>query len=151
MASFCVLAASAKSQLDELKKPNPRYALELHTIRGMILCHLYIPVNINYDTDRVSSGSGSGSVGDISNGGPDSRTKEVCRYLGGQRRISKMEMMGRVFAGINHQGQTSHDVTVKMVQRPAQNCRSRGTRRQVRPVYEILNRPWALEVVVHHC
>ncbi len=28
--------ASAKSQLEELKKPNPRYALELHTIRGMI-------------------------------------------------------------------------------------------------------------------
>ena len=28
--------ASAKCQLEELKKPNPRYALELHTIRGMI-------------------------------------------------------------------------------------------------------------------
>ena len=28
--------ASAKSQLEELKKPNPRYVLELHTIRGMI-------------------------------------------------------------------------------------------------------------------
>jgi hypothetical protein len=28
--------ASAKSQLEELKKPIPRYVLELHTIRGMI-------------------------------------------------------------------------------------------------------------------
>jgi hypothetical protein len=28
--------ASAKVQLEELKKPNPRYVLELHTIRGMI-------------------------------------------------------------------------------------------------------------------
>jgi hypothetical protein len=28
--------ASAKFQLDESKKPNPRYVLELHTIRGMI-------------------------------------------------------------------------------------------------------------------
>jgi hypothetical protein len=28
--------ASTKAQLEELKKPNPRYMLELHTIRGMI-------------------------------------------------------------------------------------------------------------------
>ena len=28
--------ASARAQLEELKKPNPRYVLELHTIRGMI-------------------------------------------------------------------------------------------------------------------
>jgi hypothetical protein len=28
--------ASAKCQLEELKRPNPRYVLELHTIRGMI-------------------------------------------------------------------------------------------------------------------
>jgi hypothetical protein len=28
--------AAAKSQLEELKKPNPRYVLELYTIRGMI-------------------------------------------------------------------------------------------------------------------
>ena len=28
--------AYAKSQLEELKKPYPRYVLELHTIRGMI-------------------------------------------------------------------------------------------------------------------
>jgi|SRR6267154_571859 len=28
--------ASAKYQLEELKQPNPRYVLELHTIRGMI-------------------------------------------------------------------------------------------------------------------
>ena len=28
--------ANAKSQLKELTKPNPRYVLELHTIRGMI-------------------------------------------------------------------------------------------------------------------
>ncbi|KAI0293836.1 hypothetical protein BC826DRAFT_1014493 [Russula brevipes] len=30
------MMASAKVQLEELKKPNPRYVLELHTIRGMI-------------------------------------------------------------------------------------------------------------------
>ena len=29
--------ASTKVQLDEMRKPNPRYILELHTIRGMIL------------------------------------------------------------------------------------------------------------------
>jgi hypothetical protein len=28
--------ASVRGQLDELEKPNPRYVLELHTIRGMI-------------------------------------------------------------------------------------------------------------------
>jgi hypothetical protein len=28
--------ASARAQLEELTKPNPRYVLELHTIRGMI-------------------------------------------------------------------------------------------------------------------
>jgi hypothetical protein len=28
--------ASVRAQLDELEKPNPRYMLELHTIRGMI-------------------------------------------------------------------------------------------------------------------
>ena len=28
--------ASTKFQLEESKKPNPRYVLELHTIRGMI-------------------------------------------------------------------------------------------------------------------
>ena len=28
--------ASVKIQIEELKKPNPRYVLELHTIRGMI-------------------------------------------------------------------------------------------------------------------
>ena len=28
--------ASTKVQLDEMRKPNPRYILELHTIRGMI-------------------------------------------------------------------------------------------------------------------
>ena len=28
--------ASVRAQLDELEKPNPRYLLELHTIRGMI-------------------------------------------------------------------------------------------------------------------
>jgi len=27
---------SARAQLEELKKPNPRYVLELHTIRGLI-------------------------------------------------------------------------------------------------------------------
>jgi len=30
------MMASSKVQLDELKKPKPRYVLELHTIRGMI-------------------------------------------------------------------------------------------------------------------
>ena len=28
--------AAVKLQIEELKKPNPRYVLELHTIRGMI-------------------------------------------------------------------------------------------------------------------
>jgi hypothetical protein len=28
--------ASTRAQLEELEKPNPRYVLELHTIRGMI-------------------------------------------------------------------------------------------------------------------
>ena len=28
--------ASVRSQLEELEKPNPRFALQLHTIRGMI-------------------------------------------------------------------------------------------------------------------
>ena len=28
--------ASVKTQIEELKKPNPRYIFELHTIRGMI-------------------------------------------------------------------------------------------------------------------
>jgi hypothetical protein len=28
--------ASARAQLEELEKPNPRYVLELHTIRGMV-------------------------------------------------------------------------------------------------------------------
>ena len=28
--------ASARAQLEELRKPNPRYVLELHSIRGMI-------------------------------------------------------------------------------------------------------------------
>jgi|SRR6266850_4330991 len=28
--------ATVRGQLDELEKPNPRYVLELHTIRGMI-------------------------------------------------------------------------------------------------------------------
>jgi hypothetical protein len=28
--------ASTRAQLEELKKPNPRYVLELHNIRGMI-------------------------------------------------------------------------------------------------------------------
>ena len=28
--------AATKIQLDEMRKPNPRYILELHTIQGMI-------------------------------------------------------------------------------------------------------------------